>query len=281
MAMAKWRNKCINITTRLSLNWWPRQACKHDGTTDPCGTWAVSMLTYIHFKDFFFEAINREWPKAQCICFLRIPSLCSTWAAVYLIHGTLNDFLDCGRLRCGVRCALPSFTPYVLQPSPLRLLFHAAPMAPDAHRSFNFNKLRSFLISRVRAPSDEYDIDIDIDEIRCAFFPTSPWVPRYFDTVAEARVGVELDSDQFVGPGVDYMPLELQVFRSSFPEWLMMASNWSQASTCAGSRWLKRRRWEELFFGFCFYFLLLQFVALKWPWINNYGWLHLLVDACD
>ena len=98
-------------------------------------------------------------------------------------------------------------------------------MAPDAHRSFNFNKLRSFLISRVRAPSDEYDIDIDIDEIRCAFFPTSPWVPRYFDTVAEARVGVELDSDQFVGPGVDYMPLELQVFRSSFPEWLMMASN--------------------------------------------------------
>lgn len=51
---------------------------------------------------------------------------------------------------------------------PRLLLFHAAPMAPDAHRSFNFNKLRSFLISR-------------------------------------ARVGVELDSDQFVGPGVDYM----------------------------------------------------------------------------
>lgn len=51
---------------------------------------------------------------------------------------------------------------------PRLLLLHAAPMGPDAHRSFNFNKLRSFLISR-------------------------------------ARVGVELDSDQFVGPGVDYM----------------------------------------------------------------------------
>lgn len=54
----------------------------------------------------FFQAINREWPKAQCICFPRIPSLCSTWAAVYLIHGTLKDFLVCGRLRCGMRCAL-------------------------------------------------------------------------------------------------------------------------------------------------------------------------------
>lgn len=28
-------------------------------------------------------------------------------------------------------------------------------------------------------------------------------------TGLEARVGVELDSDQFVGPGVDYMPLGL------------------------------------------------------------------------
>jgi len=51
---------------------------------------------------------------------------------------------------------------------PRLLLVHAAPMEPDAHRSFNFNKLRSFLISR-------------------------------------AVTGVELDSDQFVGPGVDYM----------------------------------------------------------------------------
>eukprot|EP00913_Durusdinium_trenchii_P034972 g32714.t1 len=51
---------------------------------------------------------------------------------------------------------------------PRLLLVHAAPMGADSHRSFNFNKLRSFLISR-------------------------------------ARVGVELDSDQFVGPGVDYM----------------------------------------------------------------------------
>ncbi|CAE7343993.1 unnamed protein product, partial [Symbiodinium pilosum] len=51
---------------------------------------------------------------------------------------------------------------------PQLLLVHAAPMEPDAHRSFNFNKLRSFLISR-------------------------------------AKTGVELDSDQFVGPGVDYM----------------------------------------------------------------------------
>ena len=86
-------------------------------------------------------------------------------------------------------------------------------MAPDAHRSFNFNKLRSFLISRVRAPSDEYDIDIDIDlDIRCAFLPTSPWVPLI--QWLRLGVGVELDSDQFVGPGVDYMPLELQVFRS-------------------------------------------------------------------
>lgn len=41
-------------------------------------------------------------------------------------------------------------------------------MGPDTHRSFNFNKLRSFLMAR-------------------------------------ARTGVELDSDQFVGPGVDYM----------------------------------------------------------------------------
>mmetsp|Transcript_2992 Transcript_2992/g.5219 ORF Transcript_2992/g.5219 Transcript_2992/m.5219 type:complete len:632 (-) Transcript_2992:50-1945(-) len=51
---------------------------------------------------------------------------------------------------------------------PRLLLLHAAPMEPDAHRSFNFNKLRSFLVSR-------------------------------------ALSGVELDSDQFVGPGVDYM----------------------------------------------------------------------------
>jgi len=51
---------------------------------------------------------------------------------------------------------------------PNLILVHAAPMAPDSHRSFNFNKIRSFLLSRV-------------------------------------RTGVELDSDQFVAPGVDYM----------------------------------------------------------------------------
>eukprot|EP00438_Fugacium_kawagutii_P015915 Skav217896 [mRNA] locus=scaffold795:17569:20668:+ [translate_table: standard] len=49
-------------------------------------------------------------------------------------------------------------------------------MGPEVHRSFNFNKLRSFLISR--------------------------------ELSSEARVGVELDSDQFVGPGVDYMLLD-------------------------------------------------------------------------
>eukprot|EP00440_Ansanella_granifera_P011431 gb/GFBE01012401.1/.p1 GENE.gb/GFBE01012401.1/~~gb/GFBE01012401.1/.p1 ORF type:complete len:484 (+),score=100.67 gb/GFBE01012401.1/:1-1452(+) len=51
---------------------------------------------------------------------------------------------------------------------PRLILMHAAPMEPDAHRSFNFNKIRSFLLSR-------------------------------------ALVGIELDSDQFVAPGVDYM----------------------------------------------------------------------------
>mmetsp|Transcript_16288 Transcript_16288/g.28471 ORF Transcript_16288/g.28471 Transcript_16288/m.28471 type:complete len:627 (+) Transcript_16288:66-1946(+) len=51
---------------------------------------------------------------------------------------------------------------------PNLILVHAAPMGPDSHRSFNFNKIRSFLLSRV-------------------------------------RTGVELDSDQFVAPGVDYM----------------------------------------------------------------------------
>ena len=70
----------------------------------------------------------------------------------------------------------------------LRLLFHAKPMGSDSHRSFNFNKLRSFLIARVWA---------------VASFPSIYW---HF---CEARVGVELDSDQFVAPGVDYMPLGL------------------------------------------------------------------------
>jgi len=51
---------------------------------------------------------------------------------------------------------------------PNLILVHAAPMGVDSHRSFNFNKIRSFLLSRV-------------------------------------RTGVELDSDQFVAPGVDYM----------------------------------------------------------------------------
>ena len=74
----------------------------------------------------------------------------------------------------------------------VRLLLHAAPMGPDAHRSFNFNKLRSFLISR-ELPSAELDLD------------SQPPVSRR--TCSEARVGVELDSDQFVGPGVDYMLL--------------------------------------------------------------------------
>jgi len=49
---------------------------------------------------------------------------------------------------------------------PQLVLFHAAPIPSHAGRSFNFNKLRAMLLARV-------------------------------------RVGVELDSDQFVAPGVD------------------------------------------------------------------------------
>eukprot|EP00931_Biecheleriopsis_adriatica_P003124 TRINITY_DN10441_c0_g2_i1.p1 TRINITY_DN10441_c0_g2~~TRINITY_DN10441_c0_g2_i1.p1 ORF type:complete len:815 (-),score=163.36 TRINITY_DN10441_c0_g2_i1:23-2467(-) len=51
---------------------------------------------------------------------------------------------------------------------PRLVVMHAAPIEPDAHRSFNFNKIRAFLMSR-------------------------------------ALTGVQLDSDQFVAPGVDYM----------------------------------------------------------------------------
>lgn len=51
---------------------------------------------------------------------------------------------------------------------PRLLLMHVSPLGPAVPRSFNFNKIRSFLLARV-------------------------------------RVGVELDSDQFVAPGVDYM----------------------------------------------------------------------------
>eukprot|EP00931_Biecheleriopsis_adriatica_P003123 TRINITY_DN10441_c0_g1_i1.p1 TRINITY_DN10441_c0_g1~~TRINITY_DN10441_c0_g1_i1.p1 ORF type:complete len:915 (-),score=172.48 TRINITY_DN10441_c0_g1_i1:42-2708(-) len=51
---------------------------------------------------------------------------------------------------------------------PRLVLVHAAPLDPYARRSFNFNKIRALLMSRV-------------------------------------LVGVQLDSDQFVAPGVDYM----------------------------------------------------------------------------
>ena len=64
-------------------------------------------------------------------------------------------------------------------------------MEPDAHRSFNFNKLRSFLISRVASSVMQRQ--------------------RYARGSCETKAvtGVELDSDQFVGPGVDYMPAAL------------------------------------------------------------------------
>ena len=71
-------------------------------------------------------------------------------------------------------------------------------MEPDAHRSFNFNKLRSFLISRDAA-------------LACLIGPrgirkvSGPGVPNQQKT--EAVTGGELDSDQFVGPGVDYLPI--------------------------------------------------------------------------
>jgi len=51
---------------------------------------------------------------------------------------------------------------------PQLVLLHAAPLPVSAHRSFNFNKFRAMLLSRL-------------------------------------RVGVQLDSDQFVAPGVDAM----------------------------------------------------------------------------
>eukprot|EP00419_Tripos_fusus_P040274 CAMPEP_0172791856 /NCGR_PEP_ID=MMETSP1074-20121228/208679_1 /TAXON_ID=2916 /ORGANISM="Ceratium fusus, Strain PA161109" /LENGTH=583 /DNA_ID=CAMNT_0013628919 /DNA_START=62 /DNA_END=1813 /DNA_ORIENTATION=+ len=61
-----------------------------------------------------------------------------------------------------------TFTPktWSAEKWPQLVLFHAAPIPPHAHRSFNFNKLRAMLLCRV-------------------------------------RVGMQLDSDQFVAPGVD------------------------------------------------------------------------------
>lgn len=65
---------------------------------------------------------------------------------------------------------LGSLTPEKWTPErfPRLLLVHVSPMEPEAERSFNFNKIRTILLTRV-------------------------------------LVGVQLDSDQFVGPGVDYM----------------------------------------------------------------------------
>lgn len=64
--------------------------------------------------------------------------------------------------------------------------------------------------------------------------------------------------------------LSCKCFVHGFPEWLMMASNWSQASTCAGSRWRKRRRWEEFFSVFASIFCcfnLWQMTMDNWPWM--------------
>ncbi|CAK9075118.1 Uncharacterized protein SCF082_LOCUS36458 [Durusdinium trenchii] len=65
---------------------------------------------------------------------------------------------------------LGSLTPDTWTPEryPRLLLMHLAPLGPKVQKSFNYNKLRAMLISRV-------------------------------------RVGVQLDSDQFVAPGADYM----------------------------------------------------------------------------
>lgn len=78
-----------------------------------------------------------------------------------------------------------------------RILLHAAPMGPEVHRSFNFNKLRSFLISR-ELPSEKVK---DFNPFQILELPSLQYCFK-------ARVGVELDSDQFVGPGVDYMLLD-------------------------------------------------------------------------
>ena len=109
-----------------------------------------------------------------------------------------------------------------------------------------------------------FDIDIDIDlDIRCAFFlPTSHEFSN-FSTVAEARVGVELDSDQFVGPGVDYMPLELQVFRSRLSGVADDGLKLKPSFHLCRFEMTKKEKMRRAFFGFCFHFLLLQFVALK------------------
>ena len=78
---------------------------------------------------------------------------------------------------------------------------------------------------------------------------------------AKARVGVELDSDQFVGPGVDYMPLELHVFHS------FSMSGWQIWHQICKAKQVQVRDDEEgedsEHNGFCFHPLLLEFVALK------------------
>lgn len=286
MAMAKWRNKCINITTRLSLNWWPRQACKHDGTTDPCGTWAVSMLTYIHFTDFcfFLKRSTGSDPRLSAYVF-RESHHCAPLGqpcAWYMERWKISSFVGGLGAVCGVRCALPSFTPYVLQPSPLRLLFHAAPMAPDAHRSFNFNKLRSFLISRVRAPSDEYDIDVDIDiDIRCAFFPPDfTWIQQFFQSgwgSGWCWVGLRPICWTWSGLYATWAAsVSFTAFRSGW-WWPQIEAKLPPVQV----RDDEKGEDEKSFFRF----LLLFFAASicgKWPWIIDHGWLHLLcLDVWD
>merc|ERR1712050_592518 len=59
-------------------------------------------------------------------------------------------------------------TRWTLERFPRLVLLHAAPLPSDAGRSFNFNKMRAMLLSRL-------------------------------------KVGIQLDSDQFVAPGVDAM----------------------------------------------------------------------------
>ena len=92
------------------------------------------------------------------------------------------------------------------------------------------------------------------------FLPTSHEFSN-FSRVAEARVGVELDSDQFVGPGVDYMPLELQVFRSRLSGVADDGLKLKPSFHLCRFEMTKKEKMRRAFFGFCFYFLLLQFVA--------------------
>lgn len=242
--------------------------------------WSVRHLGSFHVdlyslqRFFFFKAINREWPKAQCICFPRIPSLCSTWAAVCLIHGTLKDFLVCGRLRCGVRCAVCAAIIHSLRPSTFsteaavprctygtwrtpQLQFQQTPFFPDFEgegpqwriwywcRYWYWYKMCIFS-SRLHMNS--------------AIFPE--WL----------RLGLVLSWTQTNLLDLEWTicHLSCKCFVHGFPEWLMMASNWSQASTCAGSRWRKRRRWEELFSVFASIFCcfnLWQMTMDNWPWM--------------